>query len=126
MSIEYGPSDPKGREFKGEGFIWILLFDLNKSLYGKVNKESLESALRKEPFELWHPMMPTPQGMAYLSAGTKTIEPWIMVASSIICNIHPTEGEQFDKMVKQLVSGIVIATPGDLPKTPPKKFSLTE
>lgn len=117
MDINYGPDDTAGREFKGEGYMWVLVMSDGKASYGKVDKEGYAAALSKLPYDLWHPLGVTPQGLAYMSASSKTLEPWCMLSASAICTVHPTEAEHLDDMVKKLVSKITIYTEGQVPKT---------
>ena len=116
MDINYGPAETKGREFKGEDYMWVLVMGDGKATYCKVDKINYERAIKREPFDIWHPLGATPQGLVYMSASAKTLEPWMMTTITSIAIVHPTEAAHMDEMVKNLVSTITIATEVQMPK----------
>ncbi len=118
--IKYGPEDTQGRDFKGDGFIWVMLTSSGKNLFCKIAKEDHKAALTGMPFAIWHPLGLSPKGLVYLSASFKTLEPWIFKSVEVVALVHPAEAESLDKLVKELVSTIVTATQGDLPKMGPR------
>lgn len=118
MSIEYGPEETIGREFKGEGYVWVLFMGDGKATYGKVNKEGYTAALQKLPFDVWHPLGVTPGGLAYMSASSKTLEPWIVISCTAIATVHPAQAQALDEMVKSKVSKITVFTENQMPKPP--------
>ncbi len=118
MNIEYGPQDTRGREFKGEGFMWVLISSGGKTNYAKVSAEGYTQALRGMPFEAWHPLLITPQGLAYMSASSNTIEPWCFGSFSVIAIVHPAEAVNLDQTVKAQLSKIAVYTEGQMPQAP--------
>jgi hypothetical protein len=117
-NITYGPNETQGREFKGEGYQWVLIFNEGKVTYAKVSPEAYSAALMGAPFEIWHPLVPTPQGLSYMSASSATLEPWAVRNYSVLAVVHPAEAAKLDDQVQKLLSKIQLYTENSMPKAP--------